>query len=428
MIDKKTSDLDISSLEALVPLGLIGQGIDLADAEITAGGLCPLRISWSEKGISSLQPIETPSNSSLNFILPRFVETHAHIDKAFTWKNYPNLDGTYIGAFEANIKEHQCRTEQSVFFNAETSLKLSIRNGFRAIRTHIDSFGPFADFTWEVIAELQKKWAQFIHLQLVAMVPLDYWMTEEGKKMAKKVANKGGLLGGVLAPPFNSVHAKNCLRTLFNLANSLGCGIDLHIDESQSYPAAGLNQLINALDHIHLEVPITCSHLSNMSLLSDRSMNFFSDRLAHHQVNVVALPLTNAWLLGRVEAKTPLKRPMAPIAQLQRAGVNVAIGGDNVQDPWFPGGNFDPLSLIASSMPITQLRPWTRLGLAPFTTAAARLMNLEWDCTFEVGGSADFIVLEAENWSEVLSCSAQRKVIIRGSILEDQLFDCVSSK
>ena len=75
--------------------------------------------------------------------------------------------------------------------------------------------------------------------------------------------------------------------------------------------------------------------------------------------------------LERRSDLTPLQRPQAPIRQLQRSGVRVAVAGDNVADPWFPGGDFDPLSLMAAAIPLTQLLPWQRLGLAPFTTAAA---------------------------------------------------------
>ena len=100
---------------------------------------------------------------------------------------------------------------------------------------------------------------------------------------------------------------------------------------------------------------------------------------------------------------------------------DVALGGDNVQDPWFPGGNFDPLSLMSFALPIAQLAPWERLGLAPFTTAPAYLMELEWDGTFKLGGPADFVLLEARSWSEALSKPPQRKVLINGDWFDETI-------
>ena len=79
----------------------------------------------------------------------------------------------------------------------------------------------------------------------------------------------------------------------------------------------------------------------------------------------VVAALTNAWLLARQPGVTPTTRPLAPIRCLQRSGVCVAVGCDNVADPWYPAGGFDPIALMARSLPLAQLAPWQRLGLAP---------------------------------------------------------------
>ena len=93
----------------------------------------------------------------------------------------------------------------------------------------------------------------------------------------------------------------------------------------------------------------------------------------------------------------------------------MAVASDNVQDPWFPGGNFDPLGLMAQSLPLAQLAPWRRTDLAPFTTAAARLMGLDWDGTFQPGAPADLLLLkDTVSWSGALANSPNRCVLVRG--------------
>ena len=168
----------------------------------------------------------------------------------------------------------------------------------------------------------------------------------------------------------------------------------------------------NTFDQINLEVPITCSHLSSMALMEPYHLRALADRLAYHQVNVVALPLTNLWLLSRDETCSLLKRPLAPIKQLQKAGVTVAIGGDNVQDAWFPAGNFDPLALMSASMPITHAAPWNRLGLSLFTTSAARLMGLEWDGTFK----GEHLNPQVFDFFLELECIGEKKMFYKGNI------------
>ena len=134
-----------------------------------------------------------------------------------------------------------------------------------------------------------------------------------------------------------------------------------------------------------------------MGLLGERPLRYFSKQLARHQVNVIALPITNAWLLGRKQGQTSIQRPIAPIIELQNAGVNVAIGGDNVKDRWYPSGNFDQLSLMSSSISMAHVVPWKRLGLCTYTTAPSKVMGLKWDGSIEVGSSADFVELEADS-------------------------------
>ncbi len=376
-------------------------------------------IGWEGGRITDLHEIDLyvkPAPTKL--LLPRLIEPHTHLDKAFTWSRFPNFDGTYQAAFISNMKELKVRNALEVRERVERSLAIALKNGLRAIRTHIDSIGPNQDQIWDVLKKIKLKWSPFIELQLVALAPLEYWNTDGGEDFARDLIDVKGLIGGVLVPPFKERSAKHLLKRMLQLANKYGCGVDLHIDESQVHPAVGLKQLLKVLKLVELEIPITCSHSSSMGLLPPKALRSLAKNIAKHDLNVVALPLTNAWLLGRNPRETPFKRPFAPVFQLQEAGVVVAIGGDNVQDAWFPGGNLDPISLMAFSLPLTQLAPWQRLGLAPFTTSAAKVLGLEWDGTFKIGSPADFVLLDANSWVEALKHPPARRIMIKGKWLD----------
>jgi cytosine deaminase len=352
-------------------------------------------------------------------LLPRLLEPHAHLDKAFSWSRYPNLSGTYAGAMAANLREHQTRTVEVVQERFERAMELIWRHGLRAVRTHIDSLGPGAQCSWDAILDGASRWQDRVTVQPVALVPVEHWGTSEGEQLAARVAASGGLLGGVISPPCSGRAPRQALKHLLALADRHGCGVDLHIDEASSEPAAGLFQLMRVLKRMTVSVPITCSHASSLSLLKPSALLRLAERMALHNIRVVALPLTNGWLLGRQDFATPLRRPLAPIRQLQRAGVCVAVGGDNVQDPWFPAGNFDPLALIAASLAQAQLAPWERLGLSPFTTAAARLMEMEWDGVIRVGAPADAMQLPVHSWAEALATPPERRLLVRGVWVQD---------
>ena len=63
----------------------------------------------------------------------------------------------------------------------------------------------------------------------------------------------------------------------------------------------------------------------------------------------------------------------------------------------------------------SHLHPWIRQGLSPFSTAAAQLLQLEWDGILRPGSPADLVVLDAHNWSDLLARSPQRRVM-RGGV------------
>ena len=406
-------------VDVLVPRCLIGEGASVLGIKVDFEGLCSLQVEWKHGKICSIKGLKDDSKLPNEILLPRFAEPHAHLDKAFSWSRAPNYKGGYQEALVANLSDYKSRSENQLLFSVEKSLNLALVNGIRAIRSHIDSFGENVIRDWDLLEDVRKKWRDKIFLQFVALVPLEFWQTHEGELLAQRVALNGDLLGGVIAPPFNKKKTIKSLLHLVQLANRLDCDIDLHIDESQSCPAAGVKLLIEVLGRIKNEISITCSHLSSMSFLREKAISTLAKEMAEKKLNVVALPLTNSWLLGRNDRATLIERPLAPIFQLQKAGVVVSVGGDNVNDAWFPFSNFDPINLMAFSMPIAHLAPWDRLGLSPFTSSSASILNLQWDGLVQKGSPADFVLLDSNSWVKALSERPKRRVVVNGQFLNE---------
>ena len=60
-----------------------------------------------------------------------------------------------------------------------------------------------------------------------------------------------------------------------------------------------------------------------------------------------------------------------------------------------------------------------RLGLSPFTTSAAHMLNLQWDRLFQKGSPADFVLLDSNSWVKALSERPKRKVVVNGQFLNE---------
>ena len=400
----------------LDPRLVVGFGAD-------ADGLVSLRLKTGAGQITAIEPLPAAAAAGgLPLALTPLVEPHAHLDKAFSAVAFPNRQGTMAAAMAANQREHGERTAEKVAQRAERALERAWRNGLRAIRSHVDSLGPAAQPSWDALLEARQRWLGRVELQLVAMAPVDHWLSPDGVALARRVADARGLLGGVIGPPYGQgllrrIADREALLALLELAERCGCGLDLHVDESDAYPGLGVALVSGLALEQRRAVAITCSHASSMILMSAGDCDRLADRLAEAEIAVVALPMTNFWLLGRKKSQTPWRRPVAPIRSLQRAGVRLAIGGDNVQDPWYPGGDFDPIELLRLAAPLCQLMPWQRLGLAPFSTAAAAVLQLAWDGVVRVGAPADLVLLGASSWGELLARPPQRRVLRAGQWL-----------
>ena len=315
-----------------------------------------------------------------------------------------------------NLKEHKTRTTKKVIKRVEKSLNLALKNGYRAIRSHIDTYETQGYDIWKELFNLQKKYSSKLKLQFVALAPLEFWNTQHGERLAKKFSRDNGILGGVLVPPFDKKEIKNFLSKMLLLADKYKLEIDLHIDESTIEPGAGIKVLLETINSLKIKLPITCSHMSSLLSLNEKEIMNLGRKIADNDIKVIALPLTNFWLLNRKDKDTSLERPVAPIKQLQKSLVDVSVGSDNVQDPWYPFGNYDPFYLMSFAMPILQLSPWERLTLSSILLAPSRVLNLNWDGIVKKGCPADFIIIDAEKWADVFSSNLKRKIFIKGEL------------
>ncbi len=403
------------SLNALIPRSLCKAKNNL-NFKVNSEGFAEVKIIWEKGIVSNIVPIKANDLIPKKLLFPRFVETHSHIDKSFSWLSFPNLKSNYENALSVNLEEHITRTSTTVIDRAEKSLNLAIDNGYRAIRTHVDTYSSQDQQIWPELFELRQKYLNLLTIQFVALAPLEFWSTKNGEELASIFKKSGDIIGGVVVPPFNNQKLRKLLKNLIVLASKHKLDIDLHIDESSKSPGEGIKLLLEIIKKLQCKVPITCSHLSSISLLKNREIKKLSKKMVENNIKVIALPITNFWLLNRDENIDPIKRPVAPIKQLQNFFVDVSIGTDNVQDPWYPFGNFDPFYMMSLAIPMLQINPWDRLSMSAFFTAPSRLLNLDWDGIIKHGCPADFVTVKGNSWADVISGKIEKEVIIKGKL------------
>ena len=344
-------------------------------------------------------------------IWPCFVDLHTHLDKGHIWPRTDNPDGSFDGALTASLQDAAAYwTAEDVYQRLEFGLRCSYAHGTQAIRTHIDARAPQGEISLEVFASLRAAWADRLKLQAVSLVTLDYFQTAEGERLADRMAEVSGLLGGV-AYMHPEIEAQ--LDRTFALAQARGLDLDFHADETGDSNAIALRKIAEAALRHQFTGQIVCGHCCSLAQQSEAAVAETLALVKEAGIGIVSLPMCNLYLQDRQPGHTPRWRGVTLLHECQQAGIPVAVASDNCRDPFYGFGDHDVLEVFEQSVRIAHLdRPYGNWPRA-VTTTPARLMGLTQIGEIGLGYPADLVLFKGRNFSELLSRSQHDRIVLR---------------
>ncbi|MEN9869554.1 MAG: hypothetical protein RLZZ171_537 [Cyanobacteriota bacterium] len=382
----------------------------------TREGLCLVNLKISQGNIEQV----TAKNSieadipcldlQQQIVLPCLIDVHTHLDKGHIWERSPNLDSTFDMALsQGNIDREKYWQPEDVYRRMEFGLKCSYAHGTQAIRTHIDSSGKQADISLDVFQSLQSAWQDKITLQAVSLVSLDYYQTPAGVALADKIAEIGGILGGV---GWQNPALETQLDTVFTLAQERNLDLDFHVDENGDPDSICLQKVAQAAIRHDFSNQITCGHCCSLAVQSADVVNKTIELVKQAKIAVVSLPMCNLYLQDRQLATTPHWRGVTRVHELKQQGVPVAFASDNCRDPFFGFGDHDVLEVFEQAVKIAHLDAPYADWITSVTTTPAQIMNLTLG-KITSGNAADLIIFPARYFSELLARSQHNQIVIR---------------
>ncbi len=289
-------------------------------------------------------------------LLPAAVEPHAHLDKAFLAEREPNETGDLRGAIDAMVRLAGGIDHDDIVERAERAARLMAANGYVAVRTHTDATEHNGITNVAALAEVRRRVAPVIDVEIVALAgsPVVGAGGADHRALLRDALDAGAdLIGGCphLEPDGSIAEATDVLLTI---ATEAGVGVDLHTDESLDPSVMGLEHLArqvrDGFDH-----RVTASHCVSLGQRDESEQRRIAELVAAAGIGVITLPQTNLWLGGRDQQ--PVPRGLTAIEALRTAGVTVAAGADNLQDPFNPMGRACPFEtaslmvLVAHDLP-----------------------------------------------------------------------------
>jgi cytosine/creatinine deaminase len=196
------------------------------------------------------------------------------------------------------------------------------------------------------VREARSRFDGLLDVQLVALTAAPMTGADgAGNRAALAAALELGvdLVGGC---PHLDPDGPQLIRDAIRAATDAGLGLDLHTDETLDPAMLELRDLARLVMETGFAGPVTASHCVSLGMQTPDVQREVAREVAAAGISVVPLPQTNLFLQGR-EHPTATPRGLTAIAALRDAGVVVAAGADNVQDPFNLMGRSDPLETAA---------------------------------------------------------------------------------
>ncbi|MEM8868715.1 MAG: cytosine deaminase [Verrucomicrobiota bacterium] len=387
-------------------------GEPLLPCDITvANGLIT---SVQEAGKASLKEGSKRIDLSGRIVLPGFVDSHVHLDKAFTWDRAPNLRGEFWDAIELLGRDKDNWTEEDLYLRGSFALRCAEANGTVAMRTHVDTGLDWGDVSRATMQRLREEWAGRIEIQTVSLCGIEQYSEPGGRKIAEAtMAYPGALLGGM--PQMNPDLDKQ-LDYFFDLAAEMGAGVDLHVDENGNPEAECLRHVAETVLRKEFPYPVTCGHVCSLAVQDPARAASTIDLVKQSGIHIVSLPMCNLYLQGRPSESgvrgTPRWRGVTLLHEFLAAGVSTACASDNVRDAFYAWGDFDMFEVLIQSLRIAHLDTLPGNAFAMVSHNAATLMGLPQFGRIEPGKDGRLIAFEATSLNELFSRPKQKRELL----------------
>jgi cytosine deaminase len=339
-------------------------------------------------------------------VVPPFINLHFHLDATMSLNSIrPNESGTLLEGIEIWAERKRTLTVDDVMERAERAIKLMVAHGTTFLRTHADVTDPTLT-TLKGVLRAKEFFKDLIEINVTAFPQDGIATREENKELLEKAMEQGADNVGII--PHNEFTREDGVRSIefaFELAKRYGRkDVDGHVDETDDEQSRFLEVVAAKAIRENYQGKVTAGHTTAMHSYNNAYASKLFRLLKMAQITVIANPLINIHLQGRFDTY-PKRRGMTRLKELLDYGVNVALGHDDMMDPWYPLGRGDMLQALLMGLHVGHMMGRRDLenSLDLITTNGAKALRITERYGIEPGKNADLIVLEGKSVLETLS-------------------------
>jgi cytosine deaminase len=362
---------------------------------VTPSSATPVDIGVSAGRIAAIAPrLDSESPEIIidgKLVLPGFVDTHIHLDKACLLGRCGHDHGSVGDAIRAVAAMKRDFTVEDIYARGARVLERAIVHGTTRMRTHVEIDPRIGLRGFQAIKALKRDYAWAIDLT-ICVFPQEGLTNDPGTEELLNAALRDGgdLIGGC---PYMDTDPIAHLEKLFDLAQAFDVDVDLHLDFDLDPSWWHLDEVCRQTERRNYQGRVAIGHASKLSALPPKEFDAAAVRLARAGVAVTVLPSTDLYLMGR-DATHNSPRGLTAAHRLVEKGVLCSVATNNVLNPFTPFGDASLLRManLYANVAYAAVSEFDAC-LDLVTKLPARLMNLR-DYGIAPGNPADIIVLD----------------------------------
>ncbi|BAU11819.1 cytosine deaminase [Leptolyngbya sp. NIES-3755] len=355
-----------------------------------------------------------------HLVSPPFVESHIHLDSALTageprW----NQSGTLFEGIEIWRERKQDLSLDDVKQRAIETLKQQALQGVLFVRSHAD-VSEQSLTALKALLEVREEVKDWITLQVVAF-PQDgiYGGAKNDELMEEAMRLGADVVGGIPHYELTREDGVRSIDRIFELAQKYDRLIDIHCDEIDDDQSRFLEVVAACAIRTEMGSKVTASHTTAFGSYNNAYAFKLLGFLKRTQLNFISNPLINITLQGRTDTY-PKRRGVTRVKELWQQGMNVSLGHDCVQDPWYSLGTGNMLDVASMAIHVCQMTGTTEIDACynMVTWGGAKTLNIENQYGIEVGKPANLIVIDAiDKYDAIRRRATVQYVISQGKLL-----------
>ncbi len=351
-------------------------------------------------------------------VSPPLIDAHFHLENAFL-NQVPNQSGTLREAIElyADIKK-KLETPDIVRRTIRTARE-AVVNGTLWMRSHVDIDHIARLHLLEGVVEGREAVKDFFDVKIIAFPQWGLARNPEAVDVMWQAMETGAdIVGGMPHGEKDMDDAARQIEIAFEIAKKYNADIDMHVDETDDPYWHSLELLAEKTIDEGYQGRVAAGHCCAMGSWDDRMAERIIEKVRQAGITIIGNIPVNLYLESRSDSH-PVHRGIPRLRDLVEAGVNVALGQDDVQNMFYPFGRLDMLEVANFAAHAAQLSSPAQIQAAFDMPRynAARLLHLQ-SYGLEVGAEASLILLDAHTPTEAICRQPERLYVIRrGEVL-----------